>query len=153
MELIPILSLIILVATITTFILSIGAYAMYKVRERKGEGKSAETPSTIEAELLTPSRLAQDASRSYSSRLTREVYQTGVRDGASSGAGRQVPYAPAMTNAYTAERYVPEESSEREHSRGNGAQSRDQKYMRYTHDGYIEPGRDKNSKEDNLRWR
>ena len=36
MELIPILSLIILVATISTFILAVGAYILYKIRERKG---------------------------------------------------------------------------------------------------------------------
>lgn len=35
MELIPILSTIILVATISTFILAVGAYILYKIRESK----------------------------------------------------------------------------------------------------------------------
>ncbi len=35
MELIPILSTIILVATISTFILAVGAYILYKIREGK----------------------------------------------------------------------------------------------------------------------
>ena len=37
MELIPILSTIILVATISTFILAVGAYILYKVQEKKAD--------------------------------------------------------------------------------------------------------------------
>ena len=54
MELIPILSAIILVATISTFLLAIGAYILYKVRESKGQQEEATVPSTVVAELLTP---------------------------------------------------------------------------------------------------
>ena len=54
MELIPVLSTIILVATICTFLLAIGAYILYKVREGKGQQVVAPTPSTVNAELLTP---------------------------------------------------------------------------------------------------
>jgi hypothetical protein len=54
MELIPILSTIILIATISTFILAIGAYILYKVRERKGLASAPPPPSTIEAEVIAP---------------------------------------------------------------------------------------------------
>lgn len=42
MELVPILSTIILVGTIATFILAVFAYILYKVRERKSRQRSAE---------------------------------------------------------------------------------------------------------------
>jgi hypothetical protein len=54
MELIPVLSTIILIATISTFLLAIGAYVLYKVRESKGQKSAPPVPSTINAELLTP---------------------------------------------------------------------------------------------------
>jgi len=54
MELIPILSTIILVATISTFMLAVGAYILYKVRERKGSQASAQQPAEVKAELITP---------------------------------------------------------------------------------------------------
>jgi len=54
MELIPILSTIILVATISTFLLAIGAYILYKVRERKGQAAVIPQASEIKAELVTP---------------------------------------------------------------------------------------------------
>jgi hypothetical protein len=54
MELIPVLSTIILVATISTFLLAIGAYILYKIREGKGQQVVAPVPSTVRAELYTP---------------------------------------------------------------------------------------------------
>jgi hypothetical protein len=54
MELIPVLSTIILIATISTFLLAIGAYILYKVRESKGQKSAPPVPSTIKAELLSP---------------------------------------------------------------------------------------------------
>ena len=58
MELIPILSFIILVATISTFILAFGAYILYKIRERKGRVSEAPEPEKIEGELITPVPIA-----------------------------------------------------------------------------------------------
>ena len=64
MELIPILSLIILVATISTFILAVGAYILYKIRERKGRETAAQ-PAAVPAELVSPVPMMaeQEASR------------------------------------------------------------------------------------------
>jgi hypothetical protein len=53
MELITILSTIILVATISTFILSIGAYILFKVRSRKEQGVIYNSLGASKAELLT----------------------------------------------------------------------------------------------------
>lgn len=59
MELIPILATIILVATISTFVLSVGAYVLYKVRERKSQEVEVVQPETIQAELFTPEAVAE----------------------------------------------------------------------------------------------
>jgi heme/copper-type cytochrome/quinol oxidase subunit 2 len=47
MELVPILSTIILVGTIATFILAVAAYILYKVRERRAHEDSAGTPQYV----------------------------------------------------------------------------------------------------------
>jgi hypothetical protein len=54
MELIPILSTIILVATISTFILAVGAYILYKIREGKVRVSPERKPEYLEAEYLVP---------------------------------------------------------------------------------------------------
>ncbi len=54
MELIPILSTIILVATISTFILAVGAYILYKIRERKTPRISHSGFEQIESEYVEP---------------------------------------------------------------------------------------------------
>lgn len=53
MELITILSTIILVATISTFILSIGAYVLYKIRSRREQKTILSPPKAAPAELVT----------------------------------------------------------------------------------------------------
>lgn len=79
MELIPILSLIILVATISTFILAVGAYILYKIRERKGKGGVAQQPSSIEAELVTPSRVVADVRSSRTTGTGEQIYTRNSR--------------------------------------------------------------------------
>jgi hypothetical protein len=54
MELIPILSTIILVATISTFILAVGAYILYKVQETKADQYASKEVKREQAELLEP---------------------------------------------------------------------------------------------------
>ena len=54
MELIPILSTIILVATISTFILAVGAYILYKIREGKVRVSPERKPEYLEAEYFLP---------------------------------------------------------------------------------------------------
>ena len=54
MELIPILSTIILVATISTFILAVGAYILFKIREDKTQRQSVKEPANLHAEYIVP---------------------------------------------------------------------------------------------------
>ena len=54
MELIPILSTIILVATISTFILAVGAYILYKIREGRVKVSHHKKPEYLEAEYFVP---------------------------------------------------------------------------------------------------
>ncbi len=53
MELITILSTIILIATISTFILSIGAYILYKIRSRRESAPMINNVGPTKAELVT----------------------------------------------------------------------------------------------------
>lgn len=59
MELVPILSAIILTATMATFIFSIAAYILYKIREAKDNRENIESPKMRKIEIHTP--LEQDA--------------------------------------------------------------------------------------------
>lgn len=53
MELITILSTIILIATISTFILSVGAYILYKVRDKREQKPILNPVVNTQAELVT----------------------------------------------------------------------------------------------------
>ncbi|GAB5520411.1 MAG: hypothetical protein RhofKO_26620 [Rhodothermales bacterium] len=59
MEIVPILSTIILIGTIITFILAIAAYIIYKRRERSGGGASGGTAQPQPHVLVTPQTTAQ----------------------------------------------------------------------------------------------
>lgn len=87
MELIPILSLIILVATVSTFILAVGAYVLYKIRERKGVEAAAQ-PSSIPAELIAPAPMLAD----------QPMTQTASRMNYSKSPMQEPIYAPAQDN-------------------------------------------------------
>lgn len=54
MELIPVFSLIVLVATIATFILAVGAYILFKIRERRGGAREDARDAAFEAEIVAP---------------------------------------------------------------------------------------------------
>jgi hypothetical protein len=54
MELIPVFSLIVLVATIGTFILAVGAYVMFRYKERKSQDRRPHFPAAYEAEVVAP---------------------------------------------------------------------------------------------------
>ena len=54
MELIPIFAFIVLVASIATFIFSLVAYILFKVREKRGKYDSKPHPKEFKAELVAP---------------------------------------------------------------------------------------------------
>jgi hypothetical protein len=54
MELIPIFSLIVLVATFGTFIMAIGAYVMFRYKERRGRATGPQVAPAYEADVVAP---------------------------------------------------------------------------------------------------
>jgi len=59
MEWIPVFSLIVLVATIGTFIMSVSAYVMFKIRERKKQAMAPRRATRIDAEIVAPEMQAR----------------------------------------------------------------------------------------------
>lgn len=159
MELIPILSLIVLVATISTFILAVGAYILYKVRERKGKAAQAPQPSSIPAELIAPTPVIAEQ-HTGSRRTFEEPYPTRERitgtptyepQRAQGGPEMRPTYvsSPPPTRSTTSGRYTAPTSENR------GTTAERKKFMRYTREGYVEPTKEteKKKKEDQLKWR
>ena len=142
MELIPILSLIILVATISTFILAVGAYILYKVRERKGITAQAAQPAAIPAELITPAPLITEQ-RMTPERRTFEA-QTYQQE-----PTRESSRGPELKPTFVGSAPTYEQRPATESERATGRK----KFVRYTNEGYVEPTRPDKKQEDNLRWR
>lgn len=164
MELIPILSLIILVATVSTFILAVGAYILYKVRERKGT-RQAPQPSSIPAELVAPTPIIAEQHTATGLRRTFDVtvptreriieYERGR-----SGPEMRPTYVSAPPPPPTRATNYPSSSAATRYTssgdRGKNTAER-KKFLRYTNEGYVEPenerSKKKENKEDKLRWR
>ncbi len=153
MELIPILSLIMLVATIATFILAIGAYILYKIRERNNRIESDSQKDTVQAELVTPTQIIPDAegvNRAYTGDLLytkdsqkRPLYTETRKSG------------PRMRPTYVAPIFTKFDSKVSRQSSSAQVKERTstrEKFLRYTQDGYVEPTKDEN-KESTLKWR
>jgi len=131
MELIPILSTIILVATICTFILAIGAYILYKIRERKGEKTHYSRPSSVQAELVTP----EETDVSVESGYIRTSSERGAYPGRSPSYDEKTGYYPAAE----------------EYERKNKRKTTGRKFLKYTSEGYVPTEEDKNT--GILKWR
>ena len=150
MELIPILSTIILVATICTFILAIGAYILYKIREGKPQYGYQAKPNTTKAELVVPSdtgifidAAAEERKRTLSVEpgITREEY-TRQRQPSQS---RHTP----EPRGYNREEEKVQKQKVR--VRPQDRVSDENKFLKYTSDGYIPIQEDRNSGE--IKWR
>jgi hypothetical protein len=164
MELIPILSLIILVATISTFIMAISAYVMYKIRESKGRIANSPAQATYEAELIAPAEQLQPT-------LTQSGYQQAYPTQYQQPA---MPYpqqqyqqpqpaslqpteraygvkATRFTQApgQNASRMTQQPPVYRQTTEGN--MPADKKFMKYTSEGYVPIQKKKTG--ENLRWR
>ena len=162
MELIPILATIILMATISTFFLAIGAYVLYKIREKKGAQVEKLEPQTIKAELVTPEALAEQAP------AQAEQVQ---RAPASRPFERPNPpsYRPSMEPIFVQKKVsqpAPErvsapapaparqEAPRPAQAAGPGpapAQSGERKFMKFTSEGYVSAKEDK--KQGAVKWR
>jgi len=157
MELIPILSLIILVATISTFILAVGAYILYKVRERKGNQSVAEQPSSIQAELVTPERVVSQTRTTRRTGTGEQIYTRETRGESRYSATsdndqemRPTFVAPRETRSTktNATRYTaPRTRGTSEGERYTSAQ----KFKRYSNP--YDTKTEEEKKEESLRWR
>lgn len=146
MELIPILSTIILVATICTFLLAIGAYILYKVREAKGEQTYTPREAEVRGELITPVSAPQQervpvfGERSYGYASQRQpIFVTQEKQAS------QPRFTP-QPQQYNAER------SNQGVSGDNQVKSTGSKFMKYTTEGYVTPQED-NKNAGVLKWR
>jgi hypothetical protein len=160
MELIPILSLIVLVATISTFILAVGAYILYKIRERKGKTATAPQPSSIPAELVAPTPVIVEQHTGTGMRRTyEEPYPTRERATGPIYEKQRAQGGPEMRPTYVSSpppAAAPTSSGTRYTSAEDRySTSERKKFMRYTNEGYVEPTREreKKKKEDQLKWR
>ena len=145
MELIPILSTIILVATISTFILAIGAYILYKVREAKEVQTAAPKPAEVKGELVTPVVVQEQApayEKSYGYTSQRQPIFMSQEKQASQP--RFTPQPQQYSAEKTRQAAVVTE--------GVRAKSTGQKFMKYTSEGYVTPQED-TKKSGALKWR
>ncbi|MGE5457106.1 MAG: hypothetical protein ACM3RX_01995 [Methanococcaceae archaeon] len=160
MELIPILSFIILVATISTFILAVGAYILYKIRENKGRGstvQNAPQPRMVEAELYTapPMMVQPDIAmqRQPGAGYQDPYYQKVSGERAVYGQPQPERGYQEPTQRYTQAGQAP--GTRQYQAPGNNEQtgnSTDKKFMKYTSEGYVPVSKTKNTGE-NLKWR
>ncbi|MCF8261980.1 MAG: hypothetical protein K9J12_14475 [Melioribacteraceae bacterium] len=171
MELIPILSLIILVATISTFVLAVGAYILFKVRERRGQrAKAAAPPASIPAELIAPTPLMGDMGKSRtfeeSAQITRPTgggarptFFTATKDNDPTRPQMKPTFTSLAPTKLTGSQFTRPEAPTR--ARATAAPTRvtslktsaktseteqydkKKKFMRYTAEGYVDPSRDK----------
>lgn len=164
MELIPILSLIILVATVSTFMLAVGAYILYKIRERKGMTATAPQPSAIPAELITPAPLVTEQRILSPERKTFEMpqqeYGYEYQRQQSYQSAEEPSRGPELRPTFVGN--APANYGETRYQRPTGEQTRQyepektsgkRKFVRYTNEGYVEPSKQERKQEDNLRWR
>ncbi len=151
MELVPILSMIVLVATIMTFFLSIGAYVYYKMREKKGRAAKAVQPIAIEAELVAPAplmtqrRLGQTGLRTYAEEQYTEGEKSpvsGSNDETRINEGARIYNRASEPKQYTSDPGI-----------GRLTESGKKKFMRYTTEGFVDTDEESKPKEEKLRWR
>jgi hypothetical protein len=149
MELIPILSTIILVATISTFVLAIGAYILYKVREAKGIGTQTPKLSEVKGELITPVAGQQkEQFPAYSEGTSGLASQRQPIFIKQEIMGSQAKFTP-QAQQYNAEKLSKEEIKvEKSRTRSTTGP----KFMKFTPEGYLIPHEDNKNTED-LKWK
>ena len=128
MELIPILSTIILVATISTFILAVGAYILYKVQETKADQYARKEVEQKQAELLEP---------------------------ADYGGRKLIIEEPKQKQPFVQHHYHPVEKTVKERKINRNHQEKERvrikrhtlepKFLKFTSEGYVETKKDQDA--------
>lgn len=147
MELIPILSTIILVATICTFILAVGAYILYKIREKRGEQIQHPPPSSVHAELVTPEESEyrrEEFARPEQMNVPFEPQYIKIpKSGGYPGSREQQGGKPGY--------YSAGEGESAKYERLKSRKTTGKKFLKYTSEGYVPTEEDKDS--GALKWR
>lgn len=134
MELIPILSTIILVATISTFVLAVGAYILYKVQEGKADRVVRKGIETEQAEVIEPADLGGRKLVLETPGSKKTVVHHHYR-----------PVQPVTDMYQRTGRITSREKP------GLRRKSTEPKFMKFTSQGYVTTKEDKNS--GTIRWR
>jgi hypothetical protein len=132
MELIPVLSTIVLIATIMTFLLAIGAYILYKVRESRGVAMAPPQSAWVTAEIVTPAAEPQRAERPRAPKYTTQPVFLETQPATSQDGLRPQAKPFAVTEV-------------------EGSDKTAAKFMKYSSEGYVTPKEDKNS--GALKWK
>lgn len=150
MELIPILSTIILVATICTFILAIGAYILYKIREGKPQYSYQTKPQSIKAEVVVPSEINLTKEQTISEQGKSVITESGItrEEYTRQHKPAQSKYTPEP-RGYKAVEIKPQKQKLR--AKYSEQVSDENKFLKYTSDGYISTQDDRSSGE--VKWR
>ena len=164
MELIPVLSFIILIATVITFILSVGAYILYKIRESKGKLAVIPKHHTVEAKLYTPAQQEIKKEipvqqrhtiyqKSFQQRIANEDQSKPREDISKHEKYQQIEYLNGTHRRKKSQQNENKAPSEQEGqlSFGKEEDSTDKKFMKYTPEGYIPVSKIKTG--ENLKWR
>lgn len=139
MELIPILSTIILVATISTFILSIGAYVLYKLREKKNVTGTKAAPSSVHAELVVPADVIPTRSSVHGTQSPHYKSPFTVQKPVFQEMRERKPILDHDQKRFSVEE--PEKVPERRKS--TLKKTGDTKFFKYTSEGYVPTEEDK----------
>jgi hypothetical protein len=145
MELIPILSTIILVATISTFILAVGAYILYKIREHKYQQIPVPVEKMRQAELVEPEELPRE-----------KIYVEDIVKPVTRVVKPEARYRPVkQTDTFHSPQYyartekAPVGKTRVEH--GIVPEVPDSRFLKYTEEGYVTLEEDKDNGE--IKWR
>jgi hypothetical protein len=138
MELIPILSTIILVATISTFILAVGAYILYKIREGKVQKQPVKRPENLQAEYVVPRE-----------KPVKRIFVEEVVDRKSKMGAVDERYQPVQTQEFSGE--TSSEMFEKEEFNDQQIEMPKQKYVNVQTLDNNENKNDYNS--DEIKWR
>jgi len=174
MELIPILSTIILVATISTFLLAIGAYVLYKARERRGLVAEAPHQTEIRAEVVTPAgmptpRMVEQQRIAGQQPMYAERQPVIIQQQAPSQAQQRMAQRPQAFTGYRQQPAGPNMQQPGQYNESGYVQQRgfqpqqygaqpeeqakqkDSKFLKYTSEGYV-PVKD-NKDSGAAKWR
>ncbi len=147
MELIPILSTIILVATISTFILSIGAYILYKIREKQTVLSMRTAPRTLQAELVVPADVIPSRLTAQETKPSQYQSPYTVQKPASAFTSIRQPTILQEPIKISVEKdkkvYEPRQAYTRK--------TTENKFLKYTTEGYVTTEEDKAA--GVLKWR